>query len=100
MLPEHGWYLTAEAVKFCLEHKIDLISVSARSSQGEKGLMTVVAGDAQNNAALVRAQVLADPVDVAREIVRNKIVACASAGARLSRAGARPWQRSRQSEDR
>jgi len=56
VLPEHGWYLTAEAVKFCLEHKIDLISVSARSSQGEKGLMTVVAGHAQNNAALVRAR--------------------------------------------
>ncbi len=88
VLPEHGWYLTAEAVKFCLEHKIDLISVSARSSQGEKGLMTVVAGDAQNNAALVRAQVLADPVDVAREIVRNKIVACATLG-RVSAAQAR-----------
>ena len=88
VLPEHGWYLTAEGVKFCLEHKIDLISVSARSSQGEKGLMTVVAGDAQNNGALVRAQVLADPADVAREIVRNKIGACATLG-RVSAAQAR-----------
>ncbi len=50
--------------------------------------MTIVAGDAQNNATLVRAQVLTDPVDVAREIVRNKIAACATLG-RVSAAQAR-----------
>ena len=41
ILPEHGWRITAEAVKFCLGHKIALVSVSNRTSQGEKGLMTV-----------------------------------------------------------
>ena len=87
VLPEHGWFVTAEAVKFCLEHKIALISVSARSSQGERGLMTVVAGDAQANAALVRAQVTADPTAIAREVVRQKIATCVELG-RLSAAQA------------
>ena len=31
ILPEHGWHVTAEAVKFCLVHNIALASVAART---------------------------------------------------------------------
>lgn len=64
---------TAEAVKFCLGHKVALMSVSNRTSQGEKGLMTVLAGDPIADAKLVRRQAVADPVRVARAIVRRKM---------------------------
>lgn len=84
ILPEHGWSLTAEAVKFCLGHKVSLVGVSNRTSQGEKGLMTVLAGDPIADAKLVRAQVNANPAAVARDIVRIKIEACAAVRA-LSR---------------
>ncbi len=73
ILPEHGWRITAEALKFCLGHKVALISVSNRTSQGEKGLMSVLAGDPIADAKLVRAQAVADPIRIARAIVIGKI---------------------------
>lgn len=73
ILPEHGWSLTAEAVKFCLGHNMALVSVSNRTSQGEKGLITVLAGDPIADPKLVRTQVNAHSVSIARAIVRRKI---------------------------
>ncbi len=80
ILPEHGWHLTAEAVKFCIAHNIALASVAARTSRGEKGLVSIVAGDPIANAELLRAQVRANPTNIARAIVRQKIETCASLG--------------------
>ena len=37
ILPEHGWHVTAEATKFCVEHGIAVVSVASRTTQGEKG---------------------------------------------------------------
>jgi CRISPR-associated protein Cas1 len=90
ILPEHGWHITAEAVKFCLAHKIALVSVAARTSQGEKGLISVVAGSPQADAMLVRAQVRCNATAIAREIIRQKVETCASLG-RLSAREARAF---------
>jgi CRISPR-associated protein Cas1 len=73
ILPEHGWRITAEALKFCLAHDIALLSVAGRTSQGEKGLLSVMAGNPQSDAALVRAQCQAKPIKIAREIVRQSV---------------------------
>ena len=73
ILPEHGWRITAEALKFCVAHDIALLSVAARTSQGEKGLMSILAGNPKAEAALVRAQCRAKPLKIAREIVRQAI---------------------------
>ena len=56
ILPEHGWHVTAEAVKFCLVHNIASASVAARTTQGEKGLVSIVAGNPIADAALLRAK--------------------------------------------
>lgn len=80
ILPEHGWHVTAEAAKFCIEHGIAVVSVASRTTQGEKGLISFVGGNPVADAALVRAQVRCKPTNVAREIVRQKIETCASLG--------------------
>jgi CRISPR-associated protein Cas1 len=80
ILSEHGWHVTAEAVKFCVEHNIALVSVSGRTSQGEKGLVSIVGGNPLGNATLLKAQVRANETIIAREIVRQKLETCASLG--------------------
>jgi CRISP-associated protein Cas1 len=90
ILPEHGWHLTAEALKFCISHNIALASVSGRTAQGEKGLISIAAGNPVSDAALLRAQVRGKVVNIAREIVRQKIETCASIDG-LSRRDAREY---------
>jgi CRISPR-associated protein Cas1 len=80
ILPEHGWRVTAEAVKFCVDHNIALASVASRTSQGEKGLISIVGSNPRAAAALLKAQVRAMGAIIAREIVRQKIETCASLG--------------------
>ena len=80
ILPEHGWSVTAEAVKFCLTHNISVASVTSRTSQNEKGLISIVGGDPIANAELLRAQVHAKPTAIARAIVQQKIETCAELG--------------------
>jgi CRISPR-associated protein Cas1 len=80
ILPEHGWRITAEALKFCLAHDIALLSVAARTSQGEKGLLSILSGNPKADAALVRAQCRGKPIKVAREIVRQAIETRAALG--------------------
>ena len=67
ILPEHGWHVTAEAVKFCLVHNIASASVAARTTQGEKGLVSIVAGNPIADAALLRAEIRANPTNIARQ---------------------------------
>ena len=86
ILPEHGWSVTAEATKFCLTHKISVASVTSRTSQNEKGLITIVAGDPFADAELLRAQVRAKPPAIARAIVEQKIETCAALGRLTPRA--------------
>ena len=73
ILPEHGWRITAEALKFCLSHDIALLSVAARTSQGEKGLISILAGEPRADADLVRAQCRAKPIKIARDVVRQAV---------------------------
>jgi hypothetical protein len=72
--------VTAEAVKFCVDHDIALASVASRTSQGEKGLISIVGSNPRAAAALLKAQVRAKGAIIAREIVRQKIETCASLG--------------------
>jgi CRISPR-associated protein Cas1 len=72
-----GWNgaLTMSAVRFCAEHKIALVFLDWLN-----GLMSFVASEPKAAAALVRAQVNANPVPIAREIVALKIEHCRMVG--------------------
>lgn len=73
-----GWggSLTVNAVRYCADHKIALIMLD-----WGRDLMSVVATPAPRAAKLLRAQCSADPLIIARAIIRAKIEAHANEGA-------------------
>jgi CRISPR-associated protein Cas1 len=77
-----GWggNISVPAVRFCVEHKIALIYLTWMH-----GLMTFVAPQPKMAAALLRAQALADPLPIAKALIKKKVehshhVGCLKAG--------------------
>lgn len=73
-----GWsgIVTIEAMRFCVSHGIAIIVLDWM-----RELMTVTPLRPSANAALLRAQTLADPLPIAIRIVQAKIASAARAGA-------------------
>jgi CRISPR-associated endonuclease Cas1 len=75
VLGSWGGIVTLPAVRFCAEHRIGIVFASWMH-----GLMSFVAPDPKACADLVRQQVLADPVPIARALVSQKIRHCEACG--------------------
>jgi CRISP-associated protein Cas1 len=73
-----GWsgMVTIEAVRWACDHKVAIVLLDWM-----RDFLTIVAPPAKTNAALIRAQVLADPLTAARSIVAAKVNAHIRVGA-------------------
>jgi CRISP-associated protein Cas1 len=76
ILSTAGGYLSAEAIRFAVRAKIAIIILNRAH-----GFITVLSAAPKANAALLRAQVCANPVPIARAIVAAKIAASRQVGA-------------------
>jgi CRISPR-associated endonuclease Cas1 len=79
VLSTAGGFVSMEAVRFCARANVAIVALDRAH-----GFLTVISGGASANAANLRAQVRADPMTVARAIVKAKIAALRRAGALAS----------------
>jgi CRISPR/Cas system-associated endonuclease Cas1 len=87
-----GEFITGEAIRFCARHAINIVLPNGpgRAILFAESALEATDGNALRDVgpAIIRAQCAADPVRVAREIVRTKIAADAKAlGPRLTARG-------------
>jgi len=73
-----GWggLVTIEAMRWACDHKVSIVLLDWM-----RDFLTIVAPPAKTNAALIRAQVLADPLTASRSIVAAKVKAHIRVGA-------------------
>jgi hypothetical protein len=76
VLPTVGGYVSMEAVRWLARAGVALIALDRTQT-----FLTLIGGASKANAAMLRAQVEADPVPIARTIVATKIGAMCRAGA-------------------
>jgi CRISPR-associated protein Cas1 len=80
VLSSAGGFVSIEAIRFCARAGVAIVALDRAH-----GFLTVMTGAPKANAALIRAQAMADPLPIARAIVATKIEAMRHAGA-LARA--------------
>jgi CRISPR-associated endonuclease Cas1 len=76
ILSSAGGFVSMEAVRFCARARIAIVALDRAHT-----FLTVIGGAPKASAALLRAQVRADPVPIARKIVAAKIGALQRVGA-------------------
>ena len=67
-----GGFVSIEAVRFCARRSVAIVALDRAH-----GFLTVIGGKPKSSASLLRAQIQADPVPIARAIVAAKISALA-----------------------
>jgi CRISPR-associated protein Cas1 len=76
VLSSAGGYASMEAVRFCVRMGVPIVALDR-----SHGFLTLVGSKAQANAVMLRAQVRAEPLPIARMIVAAKIESMTSVGA-------------------
>jgi CRISPR-associated endonuclease Cas1 len=73
-----GWsgFVTIEAMRFCSDHNVAIIVID-----WTRDFLSVIAPPANQSAALIRAQASADPLPIAKALIRAKVEAHANLGA-------------------
>jgi CRISPR-associated protein Cas1 len=71
-----GGFVSMEAVRFCARARVAIVSLDRAH-----GFVSIIGGSPKANATLLRAQVRADPIPIARTIVVAKIAASRRVGA-------------------